>query len=67
MIKRLSTSLVDGNGNKLDRAIRKDSHGLYVINKGMRGALVKSFKRYEIDGVVSIAKTYSVDYYEALK
>ena len=64
LIIHKQVSLKDGNGNKLARKIHRDSKGLYVINKGMKGYLVKSVKSHVVgDKYLSIRVTRKVDYY----
>lgn len=59
-------NLVDGNGNKLNRKIRRDSKGLYVINHGRRGTLVKTVDSWECSKFLAIEVTRKVDYYVEL-
>lgn len=57
------TKLLDGNGNKLNRKIRRDWKGLYVINHGMRGYLTKTVEVSHGSNVRLIEVTRQVDYY----
>ncbi len=61
-----TTKLVDGNGNKLNRKIRRDNKGLYVINHGMRGTLIKSVVVSDIGDYHVIDVTRKVDYYNEI-
>lgn len=61
-----TTKLVDGNGNKLKRKIRKDSKGLFVINHGRRGTLIKTVKTTDIGEYHVIDITRKVDFYTEL-
>ena len=55
--------LLDGNGNKLNRKVRRDDKGLFVINHGMRGVLVKSVNTWDASAFNVIETTRKVDYY----
>ena len=59
--------LVDGNGNKLNRKVRRDAKGLYVINNGMRGTLIKSVKTWDASSFDVIETTRKVDFYTPLE
>ena len=59
-------NLVDGNGNKLKRKIRRDSKGLFVINHGMKGYIKKTVDSWECSKFLAIEVTRKVDYYVAL-
>ena len=61
-----TVKLVDGNGNKLTRKIRKDDKGLYVINHGMKGYLKKIIESFECSKFISIEIIRKVDFYVAL-
>lgn len=57
------THLQDNQGRKLSRKVRRDSRGLYIINHGMKGYLIKSVKQYDCDQYHVINITRKVDYY----
>jgi hypothetical protein len=65
LIRSKRSYLLDGNGNKLKRKVRKDDKGLYVINHGMRGRLKKSVRSFDCDGWHVINIIRQVDYYES--
>ena len=58
-----TVTLLDGNGNKLKRKIRRDSKGLYVINNGRRGTLIKIVSSWECSKFIVIEVIRKVDYY----
>jgi hypothetical protein len=63
---RKYAELVDGKGNKLNRKVHLDSKGLYVINNGMKGRLVKTVRRLEVNDVyATIRIVRKVSSYEA--
>jgi len=64
MKTRKTTYLLDGNGNKLNRKVRRDKDGLYVIRYGSRGTIKKTVKTDDsVEGYHLIYVTRQVDYY----
>jgi len=58
-----SVYLRDNNGNQIYRKVRRDSKGLFVINRGMKGYLKKQVIPSICKGVNYLLIIRRVDYY----
>jgi hypothetical protein len=63
---RKYAELQDNQGRKIERKVRRDDKGLFVIVKGMKGRLIRTTRRHEAcEGRATIRTTRTVSHYEA--